>query len=96
MQLLGIRHDRAQQPQAGLVGNDAPERRVVAWASKPPAAWQESSRQLEGFPGLVGRIMGESWQNDGIRWTARLWRHQTWRQGHPRTFAKKRFGSQNH
>eukprot|EP00438_Fugacium_kawagutii_P010067 Skav222716 [mRNA] locus=scaffold1661:333090:336590:- [translate_table: standard] len=26
--------------QAGLVGNDAAERRAVAWASKPPAAWQ--------------------------------------------------------
>ena len=35
--------------QAGLVGNDAPERRLVAWASKPPAAWQELSESSRMF-----------------------------------------------
>ena len=37
--LHGIEVQRAVL-EAGLVGNDASERRRVAWAAKPPSAWQ--------------------------------------------------------
>lgn len=50
--LHGIEVQRAVL-EAGLVGNDAPERRLVAWASKPPAAWQEEGVSFEEFAGKI-------------------------------------------
>ena len=47
--------------QAGLVGHDAPERRAVAWACRPPAAWQERSgegRDLKSAGGGVRAGVG--------------------------------------
>ena len=43
--LMGLEVQRAVL-EAGLIGNDAPERRAVAWASRPPAAWQEGNIQI--------------------------------------------------
>ena len=50
--LHGVEVQRAAI-EAGLVGHDAPERRAVAWACKPPAAWQEEGICFEEFAGKI-------------------------------------------
>lgn len=50
--LHGVEVQRAAI-EAGLVGHDAPERRAVAWACRPPAAWQEEGICFEEFAGKI-------------------------------------------
>ncbi|CAK9023855.1 unnamed protein product, partial [Durusdinium trenchii] len=50
--LLGLEIQRAVV-EAGLAGHDAQERRQVAWACRPPAAWQDEGISFEEFAGKV-------------------------------------------